>query len=303
MRRPVTVLDLGSSPPALSVCLLTRRTHHTSLPPSISLRIPPFITRSLVPDVPRPAVSNIYKPSPPSPSSGVFTPTLYSEPTLPFKKMPSTVNRATFPTPLDCLLSKLVTLFLCQHSTCRDVLNTKFAPRFLGPFKIVKGPRPYVFVVDFGAKFPNANTLVKVDFPRPFVQPSSTPLQYTEDDFPLLRRSQPAHRKTSGTRPSARSPECAFALLLMDDQASSITSGSQIWTRTMMYGSPRRSSTRSILTWLLPSSLHAMSNTQSNCRPQRALLIAKRGEDEQSGTRKLPVDNIPLCRTLCCQHR
>ena len=67
-----------------------------------------------------------------------------------------------------------------------DVLDTKFAPRFLGPFKIVKVPRLYVYVVDFGAMFPNANALVNADLLRPFVQPSSTPLRHAEDDFPLV---------------------------------------------------------------------------------------------------------------------
>lgn len=89
----------------------------------------------------------------------------------------------------------------------RDVLDTKFAPRFLGPFKIVKVPRPYVYVVDFGAKFPNANALVNADLLRPFVQPSSTPLRHAEDDFPLVGDpNRPIERLVSRARARGRPP-------------------------------------------------------------------------------------------------
>jgi len=79
--------------------------------------------------------------------------------------------------------------------------------RRLGPFKIVKVPRPYVYVVDFGAKFPNANALVNADLLRPFVQPSSTPLRHAEDDFPLVGDpNRPIERLVSRARARGRPP-------------------------------------------------------------------------------------------------
>lgn len=95
----------------------------------------------------------------------------------------------------------------------RDALHTKFEPRFVGPFRIVAMPRPYVYVIDFGSKFPHASDLVNADLLRPYVQPSSTPLRHAEDDFPpvgdpnrpietLVARARARGRPPSHGRPS-----------------------------------------------------------------------------------------------------
>ena len=44
--------------------------------------------------------------------------------------------------------------------------------------------------------------------------------------------------------------------------------------------------------------LIAMSNAANELMWNKQLCT-----DEQSASRKSPVDTIPLCRTLCCQHR
>ena len=142
--------------PSGTSCMPTK-THHTqrtSSPPSISSS--DSTLHHLKPCTYRPKTCRFLhlQTLPPSPSSGVFMPKLYSEPSLPLKKMLSAVNRATSHTFLDCLLSKSVILVLCQPSTCHVMCHP--VPRTI-PLKV---PRPYVCVVDFRAKFLNTRPLL-----------------------------------------------------------------------------------------------------------------------------------------------
>ena len=68
----------------------------------------------------------------------------------------------------------------------RDPLDTKFAPRFLGPFSVRAQPSPFTFTIDFGAKFPGVNPNVNVDLLRAYIQPSTSRLRFTENDYPAL---------------------------------------------------------------------------------------------------------------------
>jgi hypothetical protein len=72
----------------------------------------------------------------------------------------------------------------------RNVLDSKFSPRFVGPFKIVAHTAPSAYVVDFGEKYPRAHATVSADLLRPCVQPSSCPLRHAEPDYPIVGDSE-----------------------------------------------------------------------------------------------------------------
>jgi hypothetical protein len=74
----------------------------------------------------------------------------------------------------------------------RDPLDTKFSPRYLGPFVVTGHPSPNVYQIDFGAKFPNTHNHVNVDILRPYVQPSaSRGLRPDEQDLPAIGGTGP----------------------------------------------------------------------------------------------------------------
>jgi hypothetical protein len=69
----------------------------------------------------------------------------------------------------------------------RYPLDTKFSPRYLGPFAVFGHPSPNVYQIDFGAKFPNTHNHVNVDILRPYIQPSASHgLRLDEPDLPAI---------------------------------------------------------------------------------------------------------------------
>jgi hypothetical protein len=67
-----------------------------------------------------------------------------------------------------------------------DSLDSKLSPRFLGPFKIIASPYPYVYHLDLGYKFPHVHPLVCADVIKPFVHPCACVLRKGEVDFPVI---------------------------------------------------------------------------------------------------------------------
>jgi hypothetical protein len=63
-----------------------------------------------------------------------------------------------------------------------DSLDSKLSPKFIGSFKIVANPHPYVCHLDLGYKFPHVHPLVSADVIKPFVQPSACALRKGEVD-------------------------------------------------------------------------------------------------------------------------
>jgi hypothetical protein len=76
-----------------------------------------------------------------------------------------------------------------------DPLDTKFSPRYLGPFRIIGHPSPNVYEVDFGDKFPGVHRHLNVDTLRPYFQPSQALLR-TDKDLPPIgtQKGHPVYR-------------------------------------------------------------------------------------------------------------
>jgi hypothetical protein len=68
----------------------------------------------------------------------------------------------------------------------KDSFDSKFSPRFLGPFRIDAIPYPYVYELSLGFKFPNVHPRVNAELLRPFVQPSSCAFRKHQSDYPLI---------------------------------------------------------------------------------------------------------------------
>ena len=68
----------------------------------------------------------------------------------------------------------------------KDSYDSKFSPRFLGPFKISAVPYPYVYELSLGSKFPNVHPRFNAEVLRPFVQPSSCAFRKHQADHPVI---------------------------------------------------------------------------------------------------------------------